>query len=145
MELETFFPSPHIFLKEPPRGEYKVGVKPVVVYCMIHYHGSDSGFSKDGWEIASIFDRDGNRLEPVFSRKAWSEIAPGVATGDPGYNAGSSSFQDICNAAIAISREACPLRVIFKSIGEYNDYDDWEACTASSEVIKTVFVAAENE
>ncbi len=145
MELESFFPSPHIALREPPKGEYKVGAKPVVIYCMTYYSGDSSAFSKDRWEIVSIFDREGNPLKPVFERETWTEIAPGLTTGDPGYNTGSRSLQSICNQAIAISREACPLRVIFKSISEYNDYDDWEARTASSRVIKTVFVAAENE
>lgn len=143
MELETFFPSPHIFLKEPPSGEYKVGAKPVVVYCRRLYHGSDLGFSKDGWEIASIFDRDGNKLKPVFEKETWTEIAPGLSTCNPDYGVSFGSFQKFCDEAIAISREACPLRVIFKSISEYNDYDDWEACTASSRLIKTVFVAEE--
>lgn len=134
---------PYILLEEPPEGTYKIGAKPVVIHCIISYHGSDMGYSKDGWKIDAIFDRHGNELEPVFLEETWTEIAPGVATSNPGHNviSGTGSSQEVCKEAISISAKACPLKVVFEAFSEYNDYDDWERCTYRSEAITTVFVA----
>ncbi len=74
-------------LDRPKEGVIRVGARPVIVQCLVFYHGSDMGFSKSAWSIRAIYDQKGNSLKPVFE-SSWQEIAPGIATHNPGINFG---------------------------------------------------------
>lgn len=120
-------------IKEPGEGVIRVGSRPVVVQCLTRYHGSDLGYSKEAWLIKAIYDKNGNSLDPVF-KTSWTEIAPGIATCNPGENRRYGSNQEVCEHAIRISSEACPVKIIFAFISEYNDYDDYQSYTNKKEV-----------
>ncbi len=110
---------------DPSDTLVKVGNRPVVVRCETEYSGSDMGFSKTEWSIKTIVDRNGRRLKPVFKRQ-WTEIAPGIATRNPGYHRRYYRSEEVCKQAIRISREACPVRVLFYMRDYYEDYEDHE-------------------
>jgi len=128
------------FFEEPEEGIIKVGDRPVMVYCPTSYGGGDMGFYKDEWSIKVIYDCDGKRRKPVFNAK-WKEIAPGIATANRSRTE-RSRYGD-CKQAILIERRACPVRVVFRYVSEYNDYDDYEACRYHEKTIETLFEAAE--
>jgi len=128
------------FFEEPEEGVIEVGDLPVMVYCPTTYGGGDMGFYKDEWSIKVIYDRDGKRRKSVFNAK-WKEIAPGIATANRSRTE-RNRYGD-CKQAILIERHACPVRVIFRYVSDYNDYDDYEACRHHEKTIETIFQAAE--
>jgi len=111
---------------------------PVVVSCPTTYGGGDMGFYKDEWSIKAIYDRDGKRRKPIFVNKG---IAPGIATAN--WRSTERSRYGDCKQAIRIERRACPVRVIFKYVSDYSDYDYYEKCGQHIETIETIFQAAE--
>lgn len=126
-------------LESPEEGVVRVGALPVVVYCPTTYGGSDMGFYKQEWSIEAIYDRDGRPLQPVFGNE-WKEIAPGIATANR--NQIERRRDRFCKQAIRIERRACPVRVIFKYVSEYNAYDDYNYKECSyyyKDTIETIF------
>lgn len=124
-------------ISEPKEGLFWVGAQPVIVKCPEKYHGSDMGYSKSAWSIQAIYDQNGVLLEPVFEL-SWTEIAPGIATCDPHFNERWSSGQHVCEQAVRISAEACPVKVVFKYVYEYNDYDGLEG-SSNTETVTMLF------
>lgn len=132
-------PSEHL-LKELQKGVVNVGDLPVVVYCPTTYSGSDMGFHKYEWSIKVIYNRNRQHLKPVFDDE-WKEIAPGIATANR-IKTESSRYGN-CKQAIRIERHACPVRVVFRYVHEYNDYDDYKECGYREDTVETIFQAAE--
>ncbi len=133
-------PSEKIF-ESPQKGTVKLDDLPAVVFCPIYYHGSDMGYSKDGWSIQEIYDRNGKLLEPVFKR-SWTEIAPGIATRNPSRNKRWRNDQEVCKESIRIMPEACPVRVVFEHVSTYEDYDDYLASSERTRTEEMVFQRA---
>lgn len=130
-------PSEKIF-KEPQKGTVELKDQAAIVFCPIYYHGSDMGYSKDGWSIQKIYDQNGKLLKPVFKR-TWTEIALGIATRNPHRNKSWRNNQELCEEAIRIAPEACPVRVVFEYVSRYTDYDDYSASSESTRTVEMIF------
>lgn len=109
-------PKDYRVIREPREGVIHVKDKPVIVQCPVTYYGSDMGFGKEGWYIVEIYDRDGNLLDFDVSF-SWEEIAPGISACERTIGRYKAQTE------IRISPEACPVKVVFEYISEYNDYD----------------------
>ncbi|MCS6994191.1 MAG: hypothetical protein N2117_01865 [Anaerolineales bacterium] len=130
--------SDGLLFEEPEKGTVELEDLPAIVFCPTYYHGSDSGYSKDSWSIEEIYDCNGNVVEPVFKKK-WTEIAPGIATRNPSRNKRWGSDQELCEEAIRIAPEACPVRVVFEYVSTYQDYDDYRESSEGHTIVEMTF------
>lgn len=109
-------PTAKVF-EEPEETTVVLDDLPAVVFCPTYYYNGDVDCSREVWSVHEIYDRDGKRLKPVFSRN-WKEIAQGIATRNPQIRRRKGKKEELCHEAICILPEACPVRVVFKCVSE---------------------------
>lgn len=109
-------PTAKVF-EEPEEATVVLDDLPAIVFCPTYYYNGDVDCSKEVWSVHEIYDRDGKRLKPVFSRN-WNEIAQGIATRNPQIRRRKGKKEELCHEAICILPEACPVRVVFKCVSE---------------------------
>ena len=69
-------------------------------------------YSGHGTEIERILDREGQTVEAVWN-STWTEIVPGIGT-----------RREAERRCVQIFRQACPVRILFRSWIEYVSYTD---------------------